>query len=153
MNRKGWLSVTGTIAALVLLVGCGETIDLRETAEAADAIDTAELTAGGDGAGTADPSVIDADASATELLPVLVASWQGLGQRVIDNDAPSEALQRIEELWRSAEPQVRAERPDLLFGFEQAVDLARSSVERRRPADASKGYKLAVDLTNDYLDS
>jgi hypothetical protein len=50
-----------------------------------------------------------------------------------------------------AEDKVHDERPDLLFGFQQAITLARSGVERRRPADASKGYLLVVPLVEDYV--
>jgi hypothetical protein len=133
---------TAMVVVMVMVTACGETIDLRnETAVP--------------GTGTADTSeVLDPPTGATpdELLTGLVDAWRGLGQRVVDGDGSVEALQRIETYWRLAEPQVRSERPELLFGFEQAVGLARSSVERRRPADASKGYKLAADLTNAYLD-
>ena len=34
---------------------------------------------------------------------------------------------------------------------EKAIELARSGVERRRPADPSKGYKIIVDVNDAYL--
>jgi hypothetical protein len=48
------------------------------------------------------------------------------------------------------ERQIRAADPDDVFNFEQAIDLARSGVERRRPADASKGYKILVGVVDAY---
>ena len=53
-------------------------------------------------------------------------------------------MARIDELWDVAETQIRERDPDDLFPFEQAIELARSGVERRRPADASKGYKVLI---------
>jgi hypothetical protein len=130
------------LAAFVVVAACGETIDLRNESPAG-ATETADA-----------PELQTPPTNGTpgELLTGLVDAWRGLDQRVVDGDDTAEALQRIETYWRLAEPQVRSERPELLFGFEQAISLARSSVERRRPADASKGYKLAADLTNAYLD-
>ena len=43
-------------------------------------------------------------------------------------------------------PLAREHSIDMEFGLQQSVDLARTSVERRRPADASKGYKIVADL-------
>jgi hypothetical protein len=129
---------------LAVLAACGETIDLRDTAPTTVASSSTSIPLA---------SLAPGDADANDLLPELVTVWAGLDQKVVDNSGQRETLATIEGLWRLAEPQVRVERPELLFGFEQAVALARTSVERRRPADASKGYKLAVDLTNDYLSS
>jgi hypothetical protein len=129
---------------LAVLAACGETIDRRDTAPTTVASSSTSIPLA---------SLAPGDADANDLLPELVTVWAGLDQKVVDNSGQRETLATIEGLWRLAEPQVRVERPELLFGFEQAVALARTSVERRRPADASKGYKLAVDLTNDYLSS
>jgi hypothetical protein len=134
------------LLALVTLVAavtaCGETIDLRNESTA-DTTDTTDIT---------ERLALPTSGTPDELLTGLVEAWRGLDQRVVEGDDPAEALRGIETYWRLAEPRVRSERPELLFGFEQALSLARSSVERRRPADASKGYKLAADLTNAYLD-
>lgn len=134
--------VIAVVVTAAALVACGETVDLASAPDdASDAVTT-----------VVDPFRIDIteDAAAEELLDAMLLMWRGLGERVIDGDRADEAADRIAEWWRRAEPTVRSDRPELLFGFEQAVELARSSVERRRPADASKGYKLAVDLTADY---
>jgi hypothetical protein len=75
-----------------------------------------------------------------------------LDERIIDQRGESARLERLEDVWRAAERQIRANDPDDVFNFEQAIDLARSGVERRRPADASKGYKIIADVIADYLD-
>jgi hypothetical protein len=43
-----------------------------------------------------------------------------------------------------AEQHIRDRNPDDLFPFQQAIDLAHSGADRRRPADASKGYKVLI---------
>ncbi len=91
-----------------------------------------------------------------EPLPDVLASIEtlmlDLDQRIIDDDGSTAVLARIDELWRSAEPRIRANDPDDVFNFEQAIELARTGVERRRPADASKGYKIIADVIDAYLD-
>jgi hypothetical protein len=134
--------VAVVVVAVVVVAGCGKTIDLRDESAAAAT----------GAAGTPESRPLPTSGTPDELLGDLVDTWRGLDQRVVDGDGAAEALLRIDTIWNLVEPQVRSERPELLFGFEQAVGLARSSVERRRPADASKGFKLAVDLTNVYLD-
>ncbi|MEX2625818.1 MAG: hypothetical protein WD225_02980 [Ilumatobacteraceae bacterium] len=140
---RGRTAVTATI--LVALVGpvisaCGETIDLREQEVADDA--------GEPGASPDTP--LPGDGTLDELLPILIERWHGLDQRVIDGDA-THPLERIEEVWSLTEPIIRSDHPSTLFGYQQAVELARSAVERRRPADASKGYRLVIELTDDLL--
>jgi hypothetical protein len=76
----------------------------------------------------------------------------------VDPDAPiDELLVEIETLMfdldeRAAERQIRAAEPNDVYNFEQAIELARSGVERNRPADASKGYKILTDVIDAYLD-
>lgn len=96
-------------------------------------------------------TAISPDATLDQLLPMLLERWRGLDQRVIDGDATG-SLASIEEVWALAEPIIRADHQGALFGFQQAVDLARSAVTRTRPADASKGYRLARDLVSDLLE-
>lgn len=122
------------------LTGCGETFDLADGPQGA-----APIT-------TIDPLEVPiaADATLDVLFDALLASWRGLDQRVTDGDRATEALQRIDSIWAQAEPILRQERPMMLFGFEQAIDLARSSVDRRRPGDANKGLMLASNLIRDW---
>ena len=73
-----------------------------------------------------------------------------LDERIVDQDDADDTLARIDELWVVAERQIRDRDPDDLFPFQQAIDLARSGVERRRPADASKGYKVLIAAVDAY---
>lgn len=93
------------------------------------------------------------DASLAELLAEIELRMSDLDERIIDERGHIETIRRIDELWTAAERQIRAADPNDLFNFEQAIELARSGVERRRPADASKGYKIFVTVADAYLAS
>lgn len=96
---------------------------------------------------------VDPDAPVAELLAEIELLMSDLDERIIDERAHVETFQRIDELWTVAERQIRAADPDDVFNFEQAIELARTGVERRRPADASKGYKILVGVSDAYLAS
>jgi hypothetical protein len=136
--------------SLLVAVGCGETYDLADRPNAAQG-------PGVSGPGVTPSSTVDpldvpvaADADLPTLFAEMLASWRGLDQRVIDANRATDALARIESIWAQTEPVLRRERPTALFGFEQALDLARSAVERRRPADASKGLLIVTNLTRNW---
>jgi hypothetical protein len=73
-----------------------------------------------------------------------------LDELIVEDAGDDAALARIEDVWAVTEQQIRERDPDDLYPFEQAITLARSGVERRRPADASKGYKLLVAAVDAY---
>ena len=93
---------------------------------------------------------IAADAPLDELFAELDRLMSGLDELIIEHERDAATLARIDEVWAVAEQQIRDRDPDDLFPFEQAITLARSGVERRRPADASKGYKLLVTAVGQY---
>ena len=130
-----------TLVAVLTLGACGTTF-IDETVATVDTSPDATTT-------TLAP-VAD-DAPLDELLPEIARLMFDLDQRIIDGEGDVETLDRIEEIWRIAERQIRAADPDDLFNFQQAIDLARTGVERHRPADASKGYKILVDVNEAYL--
>lgn len=130
------------LAAVLTLGACGTTF-VDETVATVDSSPDATTT-------TLAP--IADDAPVDELLPEIARLMFDLDQRIIDGDGDVEVLERIDELWRVAERQIRAADPDDLFNFQQAIELARTGVERHRPADASKGYKILIDVNDAYLD-
>jgi hypothetical protein len=86
-----------------------------------------------------------------ELFTELDGLMRRLDEQIVEGTGAQDAsLDRIETVWAVAEQQIRAADPDDLFPFEQAITLVRSGVERRRPADASKGYKLLVAAVAEY---
>jgi hypothetical protein len=81
-------------------------------------------------------------------LPVLLSTMsdlmQHLDEQIVDGADNAAALARIEEVWRIADRAIRADNPDDVTAFLQVMELARTGVQKRRPADASKGYRLLV---------
>jgi hypothetical protein len=123
------------VAALVLtLTACGTTT-----------VDPSIDASADTGVTTTLPS-ISADASLVDLVRDMADSMRHLDEQVIEGDTDDATLARIEEIWVLAMPLARGHSIDMEFGLQQSVDLARTSVERRRPADASKGYKIVADL-------
>lgn len=89
--------------------------------------------------------------SAAELLPELLAEVQGLPQRVMNADGDGASATRIEQLWAAVQPEVAANRPDLVKDFEFVVRRCRSAADRNRPADADRAFKNLDTLVHAYL--
>ena len=121
-------------AAISMLTACGTTT-----------VDQSIVTSADTGVTTTLPP-IRSDASLVELVGDLADSMRHLDEQVIEGDTDDATLARIEQIWVVAEPLAREHSIDMVFGLEQSVDLARTAVERRRPADASKGYKIVAAL-------
>jgi hypothetical protein len=126
--------VAAQLCVVLLLTACGATTVDQSIAASADT-----------DVGTTLPPIRQ-DASLVELVGDLADSMRHLDEQVIDGNTDEETLARIETIWAIAEPLAREHSGDMAFGLEQSVDLARTAVERRRPADASKGYKIAAAL-------
>lgn len=128
------------LAAVLTLGACGTTyVDTEVTVPDTSSDVTSTLPA------------VDPDAPLAGLLAEIELLMSDLDERIIDERAHVETFRRIDELWTAAEGQIRAADPDDVFNFEQAIELARTGVERRRPADASKGYKIWVSVADAYL--
>ena len=59
-------------------------------------------------------------------------------------------IAQIEGLWAAARPEVEETRPELLGGIETTVAMSRTAVDRNRPADADKAFRLLTDLVDNY---
>ena len=85
-----------------------------------------------------------AGSSLDELAEVLDTEVTALSRAVFDDDKPAARahLDRINEAWVLAEPLIVAQFGELAdqinYDLRRVVALARSAVERNRPADASK---------------
>ncbi len=136
-------AVAGAIAlAAVLTLGaCGTTYIDSEITVPATGVDATTTTL----------PPVDPDTPIDELLAEMKTLMVGLDEKIIDGHDDVETLTRLLQVWRVAERQIRAENPDDVYNFQQAIDLARSGVEHRRPADASKGYKIITDVIDAYL--
>lgn len=90
------------------------------------------------------------DAPLADLFAELDRLMRRLDEQIVEDVGDDETMARIDAVWAVAEREIRDRDPDDLFAFEQAMILVHSGVERRRPADASKGYKLLVAAVDEY---
>lgn len=150
-NTARSLRVAATAVAMMTISACGSTyVDDELLAESAAATSTTTAPPA-DTATSAPASAVAGDVAAavTELRSLLDA----LSDAVVDDDADAAALlTNVDQLWAEIEPTLRADHPEALFPVEQAVLLATTSVERRRPADASKGALILRDLAATLID-
>jgi hypothetical protein len=144
-NRTLGRRLAAVVAVAIVAGACGETyVEPGATA----ATDPSAATTSPPP--TTSPDV-DPDTPIDELLGEIEVLMLDLDQRIIDGNGQVATLERIDALWAAADRRIRADDPSDLFNFEQAIELARTGVERRRPADASKGYKIFVDVADAYL--
>jgi hypothetical protein len=132
------------VAGSTVLAACATTVD------APAAGDQAPLEAG---------TIVDDDApevteplvgSPTELLPDLAAEMSRLGSQIAENGDDDGTLARIERLWAAVRAEVETERPELVGGIDTTVAMSVTAVERRRPADADKAFRLLTDLVDNF---
>ncbi len=133
-----------TFAAAFVATGCAtEIIEL----------DTPSTTVDGQGDGTISQPV-PADATLAELTVILRNEVDLLSQAIFvtDRDAAREHLVSINTAWAYIEPLIVAQYGELAdqltYDLRRVVELARSAVDRNRPADADKAelfLRLALD--------
>lgn len=88
----------------------------------------------------------------TSLLNEMLVNVTGLGDIVVGKDmAPArERLQNVESIWVALEPQLVALKNDTNVDVERIVNLVRTAVKKKRPADADKAARfisLVLDAT------
>ncbi|MFZ9394348.1 MAG: hypothetical protein ACO28P_10395 [Ilumatobacteraceae bacterium] len=79
-----------------------------------------------------------------ELLSQMFQNAAGLGASIVAKDkaATSERLANIESIWIALEPQLKELPNDLATDVGRIVDLLRSAVNKKRPADADKALRF-----------
>jgi hypothetical protein len=136
-----------TFASAFVATGCAtEIIEL----------DSPSTTVAGQVDGTISPS-ISSDATLADLTVILRNEVDLLGQAIFvtDRDAAREHLVNINTAWTYIEPLIVAQYGELAdqltYDLRRVIELARSAVERNRPADAGKAIaflRLALDSLN-----
>jgi hypothetical protein len=136
-----------TFASAFVATGCAtEIIEL----------DSPSTTVAGQVDGTISPS-ISSDATLADLTVILRNEVDLLGQAIFvtDRDAAREHLVNINTAWTYIEPLIVAQYGELAdqltYDLRRVIELARSAVERNRPADAGKAnafLRLALDSLN-----
>jgi hypothetical protein len=142
MNRP---TIAGAILTVVLVGGCATVVD-----EQPDAGEGVPLESGTIVDGDAPEITVPITGSAAELLPEMATEMSRLGSQIADNDGDEETLARIERLWAAARPEVEGSRPELLGGINTTVEMSKTAVERVRPADADKAFRLLTDLVDNF---
>jgi len=125
-------ATVATVAAVLTLGACGTTY-----------IDTSKTVPPSDVTTTTFPPVAQ-DTPLPTLLGEIETLMLHLDEQIIDDDNVPQTMTRLDQLWAVAEQEIRDRNPDDVFPFQQAIDLAHSGAERKRPADASKGYKVLI---------
>lgn len=77
----------------------------------------------------------------TELLGRLRDQSLELSTRIIDTGGSREAVEAMSDLWDAARPDVVAQRPDLVDGFDRALAMSQKAVQFKRGADADKAAR------------
>ena len=127
------LAAASAVAAVLTLGACGTTY-----------IDTSKTTPPSIDNTTTTLAPVSDETPLPSLLDDIQALMQHLDEQIVDDEQVPGTIARIDDLWVVAEQKIRDRDPDDLFPFQQAIDLAHSGAERRRPADASKGYKVLI---------
>lgn len=120
------------LVTLIALAGCGETY-----------IDADATTPPTDQPAATSPAPVDLSADTDVLLEEMATLMRHLDEQIIDDESPDSTVAAIERIWVEVEP--RLDGPGA-YQVGQTVELAHSGVDRNRPADASKGYKLLNDI-------
>ena len=149
----------------LLIVGCGTTT-IDESGDPTDSLSEAELT-GGEGRELAEDDtspldegvIVDPDAptttipiegSAADLLPEIGIDMSRLSAEIADDGDEDATIARIEGSWAAIEAEVESTHPELVNSIQATVDMARTAVDRNRPADADKAFSLLNDLVDAY---
>lgn len=128
------------------------TVDVTNVPEGAEpALESGEPIEGGVIVDDDTPeTTIALTGSASDLLPEMAIEMSRLSELVVQNDGDNEALEIIVQIWDRIRPEIAADRPELVNGIAATVDMARIAVERTRPADADKAFKLLTDLVDKF---
>lgn len=88
------------------------------------------------------------------LVDQLIDTATGLGDAVVNGDTneTNARLARAEQILRALEPKVKASGLDILEELQRIVGLVRTSVQRKRPAEADKAQRFAMLIADSLGD-
>jgi hypothetical protein len=115
------------VLAMCSLAACSTTI-----------VDTAPTTT------LVPPTTVIPSGTATELFDQLQATLGELSKAINDSDRAMAKvkLAEIEEIWKVLQPQIAERGDQFIQDMQRIIDLAISSIERNRPADADKSLRF-----------
>jgi len=90
------------------------------------------------------PTTVVPAGTATELFDQLQTTIGGLSTAISDNDRAMAKvkLAEVKEIWNVLQPQIAERGEQFIQDMQRIIDLAISSVERNRPADADKSLRF-----------
>ena len=115
------------VLAMCSLAACSTTI-----------VDTAPTTT------LVPPTTVVPSGTTTELFDQLQATIGKLSKAISDSDRAMAKvkLAEIEEIWKVLKPQIAERGDQFIQDMQRIIDLAISSIERNRPADADKSLRF-----------
>ena len=115
------------VLAMCSLAACSTTI-----------VDTAPTTT------LVPPTTVIPTGTATELFDQLQATLGEVSKAISDSDRAMAKvkLAEIEEIWKVLQPQIAERGDQFIQDMQRIIDLAISSIERNRPADAVKSLRF-----------
>ena len=115
------------VLAMISLAACSTTI-----------VDTAPTTT------LVPPTTVIPSGTATELFDQLQTTIGELSNAISDSDRAMAKvkLAEIEEIWKVLKPQIAERGDQFIQDMQRIIDLAISSIERNRPADADKSLRF-----------
>jgi hypothetical protein len=124
---KSAARVSLCVLAMCSLASCSTTI-----------VDTAPTTT------LVPPTTVIPTGTATELFDQLQATLGELSKAISDSDRAMAKvkLAEIEEIWKVLQPQIAERGDQFIQDMQRIIDLAISSIERNRPADADKSLRF-----------
>lgn len=125
MKRFAGLSLS--VMATLALSACATTI-----------IDTAPTTT------LVAPTTVVPSGTAEELFPLLQRTIAEMSKAISDNNGgvAKTKLAEVREIWKVLQPQITERGDQFVQDLQRIIDLALSSVERNRPADADKALRF-----------
>jgi hypothetical protein len=90
------------------------------------------------------PTTVVPSGTATELFDQLQTTVGELSKAISDSDRAMAKvkLAEIQEIWKVLKPQIADRGDQFIQDMQRIIDLAISSVERNRPADADKSLRF-----------
>ncbi|MGA9276981.1 hypothetical protein [Ilumatobacter sp.] len=153
-------------ATAALFTACSTTVDETDADDPAADLSEAELT-GGEGREIAedDTSPLDTgeivdpgapattfviEGSAADLLPEIGIEMSRLSAEIAGDGDEDATIAGIEAMWAAIIDEVESTHPELVDGIQVTIVMARTAVDRNRPADGDKAFGLLNDFVDDY---
>jgi hypothetical protein len=130
------------IVAGIVATSCAETVVQVES-------DRGEVNVGGSFE-TIPTTTLPLDGTTAELLAEMSNEMSRLSSEISAPGDEKATLRRIEAIWDTIRTDVESSNPELVIGIDTTVDMARTAVERVRPADGDKALQILASLVDRF---